>query len=492
MKKIIKYIVCLLAPSAILLSACTKSFLDDPKPTTTVLPEAVFLSDANVRAFFNGIYSTLRSQWMPSPDSYGIIGVNLGREVKGIDVALGSTASSVFNPYAEDYAHNFRTATFRRPTFNWNFFYSLVNSANVLIAGVNKSASLAPTSKAQFEAEARAFRAWCYFELVRDFSRSYREGPDNPGVPIYTEPTTAATVGKPRAKLSEVFTLIMADLEYAVNNIPTTRANGGLKNIINKDVAKGLQARVFLEVGMADPAYLSKAITAAQEARASYPLNAAELAGTMTADFATKKEVLWGFPQSADQTVYYGTISTYFGYTGIGPFNFSIDTNFVKVYAATDIRATKFYAPGGSFTGITKWKTLKFGPTTNFTDYIVMMRTPELYLIEAEARARLNDLTAGDVLFAVQKDRDPSATKSGQTGNALILEILLEKRKELFGEIGIGYLDMKRAGLDLVRDDGHPLPARFTIPANSPRFTLQIPQSEFDANRSLKPSDQNE
>ena len=45
------------------------------------------------------------------------------------------------------------------------------------------------------------------------------------------------------------------------------------------------------------------------------------------------------------------------------------------------------------------------------------------------------------MLYELQLDRDPNAVASGNTGQALIDEILLERRKELYGEVGVGYLE---------------------------------------------------
>jgi hypothetical protein len=120
-----------------------------------------------------------------------------------------------------------------------------------------------------------------------------------------------------------------------------------------------------------------------------------------------------------------------------------------------------------------------------------MMRIAEMWLIEAEAKARLGEADAGDILYTLQKNRDTQAVASGNTGQALINEILLERRKELFGEIGINYLDLKRLGLPLERSVGHPSVCRLSIPGNSDRFTLKIPQAEIDANESLTNADQN-
>ena len=60
-----------------------------------------------------------------------------------------------------------------------------------------------------------------------------------------------------------------------------------------------------------------------------------------------------------------------------------------------------------------------------------MMRVGEMYLIEAEAKARQGKADAGDVLYELQKNRDPDAVKSSNTGDALIKEILLEKEERI-------------------------------------------------------------
>lgn len=483
MKNILKGTLILGLSSGILFSGCKKEFLEEPKPASGVSAVDVFATEAGVRANFSGMYRKLRTQYGSSTDAWGIISVNLAREVKGSDVGLPDG-----NWYNFDYLQDNREPTYRRTVFTWGFFYDFINSANVIIDGVEKG-SLPAAAKTAFLAEARAFRAWCYFELAREFAKAYGQDPNAPGLPIYTTPTGSQTTGNPRAKLSEVYTLILSDLEFAAQNAGTTR---NLKDIINKNVANGLLARVYLEMGMADASYLSKAVTAAQAARSGYALNATQMAGLMTNDFASKTEVIWGFPQAADQTVYYGTPSAFWGTSGTGYFNFFADPTFVANYSATDVRRGHFVTPAGTvYTGVKQFKTNKFGTTTNFTDFVVMMRTPEMILIEAEAKARLNDPTAGAVLFTLQSNRDASKVASGNTGTALINEILLERRKELFGEIGTAFLDAKRTGNALTRGTGHVVAARITLNANDVRFTLKIPQSEFDANKSLKASDQN-
>ena len=472
----IKPIVFLLLVASTLMGGCKKEFLEEPKPASSLASTDVFASETGVRSYFNGIYRRMRVQYGTSFDVFGIAHVNLAREVKGLDVVLPTGAA---NWFGFDYTHDNREPTFRRTSFTWSFFYDFVNQANNVIEGVEKSATLADAAKARLIAEARAMRAWCYFELIREFAHAYSENPNGRGIPIYKTPTTGATKGNPRASIADVYALIVDDLEYALPNIPTARQ---LKDVINKDVVQGLRARVYLEMGN-----WQKAKEAAQAAKAFAPLNATNWNTPFTS--IDKSEVIWGFPQSADQTIFYGTPSAYWGYTGTVIGGFYIDSIFVNSFKDNDIRKTSFVRSGQ--TDFRRWWTKKFGSTTNFTDHFIMMRVPEMLLIEAEAKARLGEPDAHDLLYTLQKNRDPNAVRSSNTGQALIDEILYERRKELYGEIGIGFLDIKRLGLPLVRGVGHPVLYRFNFPANSDRFTLKIPQAEIDANESLTEADQN-
>jgi hypothetical protein len=72
------------------------------------------------------------------------------------------------------------------------------------------------------------------------------------------------------------------------------------------------------------------------------------------------------------------------------------------------------------------------------------MRAAEMYLIEAEARARQgNNTAAQEALFTLAKNRDASYTKSTSTGATLINEIMFNRRIEFWGE-GFRFTDLKR------------------------------------------------
>jgi len=172
---------------------------------------------------------------------------------------------------------------------------------------------------------------------------------------------------------------------------------------------------------------------------------------------------------------------------GGGYHSLFINDLFVQQFSDTDKRKL-FYA---YLSGPRAWATSKFGKATDFGFDVVMMRSAEMLLIEAEARARLNDAAAATLLYGLQHDRDESAIESGNTGDALIKEILLERRKELYGEFGVAYLDAKRTLSDIVRAGNHVPAQTGIIHPDDNCLNMMIPKIEIDANASITEADQN-
>jgi hypothetical protein len=497
-----KQLAWLLVAVSMLGISCSKDFITDPKPSDAVSDVDVFKTTSGVRAFFSGIYSSLRSQWSNldnsaggSTDAWGYSSINITRVNKGTDI---------INPsgwYQFDYRHENREPAYRRTIFTWGFFYEHINELNVLINGVNKSTTLSANDKKLLEAEARALRGWLYFELVREFQHTFAKDQNALGVPIYTTPTGLDNEGKPRGTVKQVFDQINSDIEFATANLGTTRL---LKSDININVAWGMAARIYLEQRR-----WADAKNAAQKARNGFTLDAASYPNGY-GDISSS-EVIWGFPQAADiggQSVYYGTPSSFYEKTGNGYDNLFVSSTFVSNFTNTDVRNT-FYLTSSNPASSQRYSTNKFGSEsadgvqlitgavvalkeTNFNEGLPMLRVAEMILVEAEAKAELGEGDAGTLLLSLQKNRDPSALASGKTGAALVTEILLERRKELYGEIGIDFLDIKRRQLPLVRDGNHPAAYKFNFPANDNRLIMKIPQKEFDSNKALNPqTDQN-
>ncbi|TKK70970.1 RagB/SusD family nutrient uptake outer membrane protein [Ilyomonas limi] len=495
----------LLLSFTVFLNACKKDFINDVAPTNSATADQVYASPDAVRVYFNGIYRSMRSQWQSidasaggSTDTWGYNSINLARDAKGMDIVMPYNSWYYF-----DYQNDNREPTYRRTRFTWYFFYELINQVNTLINGVQNSTTITEEQKAPLFAEGRALRAFLYFELIREFQFAYLKDPSAPGVPVYTEPASGENLeGKPRGTVKDVYNQINDDIQFAVQNLTTDRA---LKSQVNLNVAWGMAARIYLEQGK-----WAEAENAAINAREGLSLDASGYPDNYNG--LTSDEVIWGFPQTIEnggQSLYYGTPSSFFEQTGNGYDAFWMSRELVENFSATDIRNT-FYVYDPDPTAADYLATNKFGissgqpvelisgktvdlKTIDFNESLNMIRVGEMYLIEAEAKAKQGkDADADNILFELQSNRDPKAVQSHKTGQALIDEILLERRKELYGELGIDWLDAKRLQLPIDRTkSNHPTPNDYFIPANDPAFNLKIPQSEIQANEALSAADQN-
>jgi hypothetical protein len=114
---------------------------------------------------------------------------------------------------------------------------------------------------------------------------------------------------------------------------------------------------------------------------------------------------------------------------------------------------------------------------------VPLMRASEMFLIEAEAQARNGqDAPARQALFTLAKQRDPNYVISGNSGQALINEIMIQRRVELWGE-GFRFYDLKRLNEPLDRTGANhnaSLIGVSQVPAGDITWQFLIPQSELN------------
>ena len=453
----------------IFFSGCEKGYLDEPKPTESVNSSVIFESADGAKAFMSGILRTSRSQFTRT-DAGGLYSMYFARVVKGNDLIMG------FQWYLFDYENDNREPTYTRTVFSWEFPYYMINQLNQFIVGVNGSATLSEIEKEGLLGQAFTMRAFYYFQLAMEFQHTYTFDPTLPAPPIYSEP---AIEGKGMSTLGELYDFIIADLNTAVQTTPEERTD---KSYVNRNVAYAIMARVQLVMGN-----WQEAANAAVIARQGYPLNPNQY--PMGFDDMDASEWIWAMPQRADQTNYFYIAPHAFtdnindGY-GLAFWN----KDFVSLFSSSDVRNTFFdlYGLGNSNQYYARASS-KF--TFDFSSDIPIIRSPEMMLIEIEANARLGkESEASTMLFSLQQNRDPDAVASGNTGNALIEEILIERRKELYGEIGVEWFDAKRLRKGITRTGNHRVGSSANLLPDDKKFFLKIPQKEIDANPNINES----
>jgi hypothetical protein len=305
-------------------------------------------------------------------------------------------------------------------------------------------------------------------------------------------------VPKSRASVEEVYTQVLGDLSQAETLLAGFSRK--VKNRLDLNVVRGLLARTYLT-----QENWAQAAIKANEARTGYAIMEATQY-TQGFNDVSNPEWIWGHPQQADQNL--GGAS-YFAYIDVTPStgyrSIMPDPYFKALFAEGDIRKTLFEIVTNATDPRYRWIMYKkFVNKADRAGHIVLMRSSEMALIEAESKARLNDLPgAVAALNEVRVKRNlPQLAAGDFTQAQLVEEIITERRRELWGE-GFRLLDLLRLQQAPVRREstetfrvgttdvgikGHYVlrfPDNSNLVPNSPYYLFSIPVNELNTNPNL-------
>lgn len=138
----------------------------------------------------------------------------------------------------------------------WSAGYQSIGRANVLLELLNSGAEIAGATdsmRSRWRGELHFLRGLTYFELVRLWGRPYGDNPTvNLGVPLRLTAINAETAFNPvpRATVEQVYTQVIADLQQAVNLLPTNTAPRA-----TRWAARAMLARVYFNQNRHAEAY---------------------------------------------------------------------------------------------------------------------------------------------------------------------------------------------------------------------------------------------
>ncbi|QNL52489.1 RagB/SusD family nutrient uptake outer membrane protein [Olivibacter sp. SDN3] len=465
-----KYLGVLLITFA--LGSC-KDYLDTV-PTSSVPESVVFDNVENLETVLNG-------SWRQYMDTYytfanpGYASILRASDAMGSDVAVVRGRYGYLSPY--DYLE-MHTRVGTRVTAFWRILYSAINSNNNILAHIDDIPG-DDALRNRLKGQALAFRAHSYLTLASFYQLSYLKDPDAKTAPIYTEPTGPDMEGNPKATLREIFDLVISDLSQAETLLQDYQRPGSQKYKINQQVAQGLLARAYLHTGR-----WAEAAEKAAAAREGYPLmNANEYYAGF--NDLTNREWIWGHGQQPDQN----TASYHFHYLDVTTpasyyYSFMADPHFKDYFEEDDIRFNLFSwdnsAPARY--GLLRYEKFKF--REDMTGDIILLRAAETYLIQAEAYARDGKLVeAAAVLNELRNARNATTLNvAGKAQDEVIGEILLERRKELWGE-GFALSDIirtqgkvERRAYTQINEQGEvePIQVAITLPDGSTRTVTAV------------------
>ncbi|SDE66139.1 SusD family protein [Mucilaginibacter pineti] len=439
----------------IVTSSCNK-LIDIPAPEGKVSSENAFANDASATSAVLGIYSGIASfQWMLTVNN------TVNSSLMTDELTYNGSDATYLQFYRNSISSNNTIVEF---SF-WQKSYESIYRINSAIEGLTSNTLVKESLRNQLLGECKFLRAFTYFYLINYFG----------DVPLVLTSDYRVNAKLSRTNSKEVEESILADLLAAQSllqeNYPTNE-----RVRANKWTATALLARFYLyqkQYLLAETASTS-IINSTMYSLVLANLNDVFLAGSSEAIFQFK-------PSRNNTNTEEGAIFVPSVTSTVIP-NFTISTALMNKFELGDKRKAEWigtlkvndtdyfypfkYKQGSSFTSL--------------TEYLIIFRLAEQYLVRAEARAQQGNLTGAisDINIIRARSRDSSITGAlpnlpTTLSNIQTLDAIEKERAvEFFVEQGFRWIDLKRTNrIDVVMKSIKPTTWETTdglypIPAN--------------------------
>jgi hypothetical protein len=386
-------------------------------PNNQITTGQVFKDVQTANAALAGMYARLYEN---SPIAGDQSGPTLGSYTDDLDCYSIASANSMFDIY-----RNQQIQTNTEIYSYWTSAYQNIYIANAIIEGVENSPALPATEKSRIKGEALLMRAILYLYLQQIFG-------DIP-YPVTTNYQINQTL--PKTGSSEVLVRLEGDLSLSINLLKDEYRNTE-RIYPNKKTGQLMLAKIYmLQHRWNDAELVLKNIV--QSPLYQFENNTAKVfqkSGT---------HILWQLkPKNQGD----GTkeASTYY-FNNSAPYSYALSQDLINSFSNGDLRKQNWMA-AVTFNGNTWYRADKYkNRTNNMTEYSIVFRLEEVYLLLAEALVQQNKLQeALPFINATRQRAGLSALTNLSSQSAFLGEIALENRKEFFTEMGHRFLDLKR------------------------------------------------
>lgn len=392
--------------------------------------------------------------------------------------------------------------------YPWAYCYTMINGANQVLQGID-NAEGDPAQKAFVKAQALTFRAHGYTRLLQLYAPRWEDSNNGETECVVLRTEDMAIGDAPLSTMNEVFALIYSDMTTAVSLYENEAV--GVTRTFEWEPDYAVACGVFARAALIKHDW-ETAATMANKARTNVPLMSNEqyAAGFYSAN----EEWMWNSSGDVKDQIYYWSFGTEFACNGYMAINIdygagSANVELLRQFPEEDIRRQQFMIEGNILNsknwhnidyivpenlsikstagrmvrqakeylssrrpvelpttapqayvagdGAEATPLMQYGGQTKFwipelpgIGAVCFMRGSEMLLIEAEAKAMLNqDGAAQALLNELNAERQPGYTCTA-SGDALDEEVRLYRRLELWGE-GFNFFDFKRWNLPIDR-----------------------------------------
>jgi len=320
----------------------------------------------------------------------------------------------------------------------WSAPYFNIYQASAIIEGVQASKTLSEGTKTALTGEAEFLRAFCYFYLVNFYGN----------LPLVLTTSYAENSLLPRTPKAQVYQQMISDLKYAQTSLAADYSiSNGERTRANAWAATALLARVYLYTGAWDSAVV----------QATAVINNASLFGLDSLNNVFLKNsseaILQLFQTYNSGSNSYSTAEGYnfIPYDSTSSPNYYLTPQLLAAFEQGDARRVNWvdssdYNDGTTSTYYYYPFKYKVATTTanSITEYPMVLRLAEQYLIRAEAEAELG---GGQIPLAIADlniIRARADLPGGQDPVSVLNAIYHERQVELFAEFGHRWFDLIR------------------------------------------------
>jgi len=408
----------------IFLLICTVSIsceklIEVDMPNNQIDQTKVFEDVQTANAALSGLYASLYDD---SPLSGDLTGSIMGTYTDDLDFYPPTNTDGTLDLYTNSLiAGNPKIYAY------WTAAYQKVYMANAIIEGVDNSMSLSSADKNRIKGEALLVRSILFFYLQQIFG-------DIP-LPISTHYQVNQSLGKTSSV--DVLNKLVTDL-IDCRNMLTDDYRNSERIYPNRKVADLMLAKTYLLQHRWNDAEASlKSIV-------QHPLYPFQ--NDITKVFINSgKHIIWQLKpkNNGDATkeakLYY--------FVNSAPNTFALTPSLMSTFSNVDKRKLNWIS--SVTVGSNTWyRPSKYkNQTSNLTEYSVIFRLEETYLLLAESLANQNKIDEALPYVNATRQRAGLTNLAGQfTQSEIIDEILLESRREFFTEHGHRFFDLKRTG----------------------------------------------
>lgn len=413
-----------------LFSSC-EDFVDVEVPNHKIVSSTVFNNDNTANSALVGIYNELFRSYFS------------GGGRNSIQILAGLTADNLQTVILDNDLIEFEQNEISIQNSSnldlWSSAYNIIYMCNAALDGLQESEGVSSEMKAKLRGEARFVRAFVYFYLLNLYGE----------VPLIQTSDYRKNTLAPRNSLDEIYSLIIYDLERAIEVLGDTYDNGERLRP-NKFSAIALLARVYLYLEDWEKAEVLS--TRVIESSENYTL----LNDLDAVFLANSREAIWQVsPIGSGSALTHTKEGNLFIILEDPDYStpVSLSNSLVATFPVEDFRANSwintFSSGNNTFYYPYKYK-VKYASSGEIKEYSMVLRLAEQYLIRCEARTHQGKLPGAIADLDRIRERASLSLLSnvapGIDRKALLDSINIERRRELFTEWGHRWLDLKRTG----------------------------------------------